>query len=50
MCSEKVKKAHGSDEFLVSVGTHGDIASSEFGQYGGLVFELFYRADLSTFS
>ena len=27
----------------------GDVESTEFGKYGGVVFELFYRADLSVF-
>jgi len=27
----------------------GDIEDSEFGKFGGIVFELFYRADLSVF-
>ena len=26
----------------------GDVADSQFGRYGAIVFELFYRVDLST--
>jgi hypothetical protein len=31
--------------FVVS----GDIEGTRFAEFGGIVFELFYRADLSTF-
>lgn len=28
----------------------GDVSDTDFGRYGSLVFELFYRVDLSTMS
>mmetsp|Transcript_47958 Transcript_47958/g.74909 ORF Transcript_47958/g.74909 Transcript_47958/m.74909 type:complete len:148 (+) Transcript_47958:106-549(+) len=39
-------RADGSVELIVIT---GPIEDTQFGQYGGLVFELFYRADLSAF-
>ena len=27
----------------------GDVDQTDFGKYGGIVFELFYRTDLSAF-
>jgi len=40
-------RAEGGVEVVVISGNLEDLG--QFGQYGGLVFELFYRADLSAF-
>ena len=40
-------RADGQVEMIVIC---GDVADSDFGRYGSLVFELFYRLDLSTMS
>ena len=40
-------RADGSDVELFVI--KGDIKGSDFGDFGGIVFELFYRVDLDTF-
>ena len=37
------------DESVELLVIDGDIEESDFGRYGGIVFELFYRADMSVF-
>ena len=41
----KAVQAEGNVEVNV---IRGDVADTEFGRYGMIVFELFYRVDLST--
>jgi hypothetical protein len=40
-------RADGSDVELAVI--KGDVKGTEFGDFGGIVFELFYRVDLDTF-
>lgn len=42
---EKCKEDESIELFVID----GDIEDSDFGRFGGIVFELFYRADLSVF-
>jgi hypothetical protein len=42
---DKCREEGGVEMFVID----GDISESEFGRYGGIVFELFYRTELSVF-
>ena len=41
---DRVRKDGQVEIFVIS----GDVAATEFGKFGSLVFEMFYRLDLST--
>ena len=44
-----IKNVRGEGDGLEMHVIRGDMGDSEFGKYGGVVFEMFYRADLSVF-